>query len=130
VGIIGSENNPVNLLYFWVLFIGIIGATIARLRPRGMAWAMFATALALACVPVIAMISGKPQFNSLQEAPGVLGVLTLNAFFALLFVVSALLFRHSVQKPNPSAGQCQQGNTKPSASASDSVSRGQYRDEC
>ena len=51
VGIIGSEDNPVNLLYFWVLFIGIIGATIARLRPRGMALAMFVTAFALAWSP-------------------------------------------------------------------------------
>jgi hypothetical protein len=97
VGIIGSENNPVNSLYFWVLFIGIIGATISRLRPRGMALDMFATAFALALVPVIALMIGKPQFRSMQEAPGVLGVLTLNAFFVMLFVVSGLLFRHSAQ---------------------------------
>lgn len=98
VGIIGSEDNPVNLLYFWVLFIAIIGAAIARLRPQGMALAMFATAFALALVPFIAMIIGRPRFHSLREAPGVLGVLTLNAFFVMLFVVSGLLFRHSAPK--------------------------------
>ena len=95
VGIIGSEDNPVNLLYFWVLFIGIIGATIARLRPRGMAYALFATACAQTLVPVIALIIGGAPARSMQEPPGVLGVLLLNAFFVMLFAVSALLFRHA-----------------------------------
>ena len=39
-------------------------------------------------VPVIALIFWKTNF-----APGVLPVFGLNAFFAMLFVVSALLFR-------------------------------------
>lgn len=95
VGIIGSEDNPVNLLYFWVLFIGIIGVTAARLRPRGMARALFATAFAQGLVPVIALLIGKPRVDTAQEVYGVLGVLTLNAFFVMLFVVSGLLFRHS-----------------------------------
>lgn len=97
VGIIGSENNPANLMYSGVLFIGIIGATIARLRPRGMAWALFAAAFAQALVPVIALLIGKSQAQALHEPPGILGVFALNAFFAMLFVVSALLFRRSAQ---------------------------------
>jgi len=98
VGIIGSENNPVNLLYVAVLLVAVIGAAIARLRPRGMALAMFATAFALALVPVIALIIGKTQTRML-EPPGVLGVFALNGFFATLFVVSGLLFRHSCAAP-------------------------------
>lgn len=35
-----------NTTYFEVLAVGIIGALIARFRPRGMARALFATALA------------------------------------------------------------------------------------
>ena len=93
VGIIGSEDNPVNRMYFAVPAVMIIGAGIARLRPRGMARALFATACAQALVPVIALLSGKSP--SMQEPPGVLGVLALNAFFVLLFVGSALLFRHA-----------------------------------
>ncbi len=46
VGVIGSENNDANLMYFGVLAVGIIGAVIARFQPRGMALALFATALA------------------------------------------------------------------------------------
>src|SRR5687767_12921839 len=46
VGLIGSEDNPANLMYAGVLAVGAIGAAIARLEPLRMAWALFATALA------------------------------------------------------------------------------------
>jgi len=95
VGIIGSEDNPVNLMCFGVLFVGIFGAGIARLRPLGMARALFTTAFAQALVPMIALIIVKSQARSMHEPPGVLGVLALNSFFVMLFVVSALLFRHA-----------------------------------
>jgi hypothetical protein len=97
VGIIGSEDNPVNALYFLVVFIGIIGVGIARFRPRGMAWALFATAFAQLLVPVVALVIGKSLARALQDPPGFAGVLALNAFFAMLFVVSGLLFRRSAQ---------------------------------
>lgn len=97
VGIIGSEDNPANLLYGGVLAIGFIGAIVALLEPRGMARALFATALAQALVPVIAFIIWKPSF---AEAPGILGVFVLNAFFAMLFVGSALLFRRAAREHN------------------------------
>ncbi|WP_199299932.1 hypothetical protein [Trichocoleus sp. FACHB-262] len=95
VGIIGSEDNPVNLMYFGVVAIGILGATIARLRPRGMARTLFATALAQALVPAIALMVKKPQVTSVEASMGVLGVLGLNAFFVMMFIGSALLFRRS-----------------------------------
>lgn len=95
VGIIGSEENPVNLMYFGVLAVGILGAAIARLRPQGMARTLFATALAQALVPAIALIVEKPQVNSVEASLGVLGVLGLNAFFVVMFMGSGLLFRRS-----------------------------------
>ena len=55
VGIIGSENNDANLMYFGVLAVGIIGAIIARLQPLGMARALFVTALAQALVLALAL---------------------------------------------------------------------------
>ena len=51
VGLIGSEDNPANLMYGGVLVVGVIGAVIARLEPLGMARALFATALAQFLVP-------------------------------------------------------------------------------
>ena len=91
VGIIGNEGNPANLMYFGVLAIGIIGAIVARFRPQGMTRALFATALAQALVPVIALITQVASWG----AAGVFGVFVLNACFVMLFVVSALLFRRA-----------------------------------
>src|SRR5688500_20220430 len=56
VGIIGKDGDPANLMYFGVLAVGIVGALIARFRPRGMARALFATALAQTSVAAIALI--------------------------------------------------------------------------
>ena len=96
VGVIGSEDNPANLMYFGVLAIGFLGAIIAELRPQGMSRVLFAMALAQALVPVIALVIWKPQVTS-----GVVGVLTLNGFFVVLFVGSALLFRNAAREPTP-----------------------------
>ena len=97
VDIIGSENNDANMMYFWVLAVGFIGALIARFQPRGMVRALFATALAQMLVPVIALINWQPAS---WGAAGVFGVFVLNAFFVMLFVVSALLFRRVTSKHN------------------------------
>ena len=97
VGIIGNEDNPTNLMYFGVLAVGIIGAMIARFQPKGMALALFATAFAQMLVALIALIAWRP---SLDDAPGILGVFMLNAFFVMLFVVSAFLFRRATQEDN------------------------------
>jgi heme/copper-type cytochrome/quinol oxidase subunit 4 len=96
VGVIGSEDNPANLMYYGVLAIGFLGAIIAELRPRGMARVLFAMALAQALVPVVALLIWKPQLTS-----GVAAVLTLNAFFVVLFVGSALLFRNAARDLTP-----------------------------
>jgi hypothetical protein len=90
VGIIGDEDLA-NLMYAGVLALGFIGAFIARFEPRGMARSLFATALAQALVPLIAL-SWVPADDF---SPGVLPVLGLNAVFALLWIASALLFRHA-----------------------------------
>jgi hypothetical protein len=87
VGIIGSENNPANLMYIGVLAVGIIGALIARFRPSGMAGALLATALAQALVTVIALIA--ENYRDAFE------ILLLNGFFVALWVGSALLFRRA-----------------------------------
>jgi hypothetical protein len=94
VGIIGSEDNPANLMYFGVLAVGFVGAFLARFQPRGMTRALLATALAQLLVPIIAVIIWRPDFN-----PGVAQVFVLNAFFAALWGVSALLFRHAAGPP-------------------------------
>jgi len=92
VGIIGSEDNPANLMYGGVLAVGIIGAIIARFQPHRMARALFATALAQALVAVIALIAGLGFPWS-----GPLEIVVLNGFFVALFVGSALLFQKAAR---------------------------------
>jgi hypothetical protein len=103
VGIIG--DGPVNLLYLGVLAVGFFGALIARFQPRGMALALFATAVTQMLVPVIALVIWKaggqdllidPHSPNPPFHPGILPVFGLNAAFAVLWVVSALLFRRAV----------------------------------
>lgn len=96
VGIIGSEDTEANLMYGGVLAVGIIGTIIARLRPRGMARALFATALAQALVAGIAL---SFELGSPGSPP--VEILTLNGFFVALFVGSALLFRHAGREQTP-----------------------------
>ena len=93
VGFIGSENNPVNLMYAGVIGIAVVGSLIARLRPHGMVRALVATAIAQAMVPVIALLV-QPH-AVFGEPPGVIGVFALNLFFVVLFAGSALLFRRA-----------------------------------
>jgi hypothetical protein len=103
VGIIGADGDPANRMYFGVIAVGIIGAIIARLRPHGMARALFATALAQALVAVIAVIAGLGYpFSGPAE------ILILNGFFVVLFVGSALLFRNAGRERTP-AGSGQEG---------------------
>lgn len=95
VGVIGSEDNPANLMYIGVLAVLMIGTFIARLQPQGMARVLFATAIAQAIVPFIALVIWKPQVDSAEALMGVLRVLGVNALFVMLFVGSALLFRRA-----------------------------------
>jgi hypothetical protein len=97
VGIIGTEDNPANLMFGGVLAVGIVGAVIARLQPQGMARALVATALAQALVAVIALIAGLGS-----TGPGWPGdILVLTGFFAALWVGSALLFRKAARERVP-----------------------------
>lgn len=98
-GIIGSENNPANLMYAGVVAIEVTGIAVARLRPRGMAYALFATALAQALVAAIALAGGLGA----AEPPGRLGILVLNGFFVALFAASAWLFRRAARASRISA---------------------------
>ena len=89
VGIIG-DDNPANLLYGGVLAIGLLGAIVSGLEPRGMATTLFTMAIAQMLVPVIALIFFPADF-----APSTLGVFVINMFFALFWLASGLLFRRS-----------------------------------
>ncbi|TNC70388.1 hypothetical protein FHG71_13010 [Rubellimicrobium roseum] len=88
VGLIGSEGNPANLLYGGVLAVGLLGALAARLRPRGMARAMVATALAQVLVPLVALGGGLGVTGPVSVGDVLMGT----GLFAGLWLLSAWLF--------------------------------------
>jgi hypothetical protein len=93
VGIVGSEDNPANILFFGALLVGLVGAIGVRAKAKGMAAAMLATAAALGAAFVISVSSptDEPAVSHVTEALG-------TGLFALLFVASAALFRKAARK--------------------------------
>ncbi len=89
VGMLGSEDNPANLLFGGVLAVGIIGALIARFRPQRMVRAMQATALAQAAMAVYALVAGYSE------------VVLHVAFFIIPWLLSAQLFRKAAREQRP-----------------------------
>lgn len=81
VGIIGSENNPANVMFVMVLGVGFLGAMVGRFEARGMARAMNATAVAQVLAFVIALVAGW----------GFIGPITL--FFLAFWLGSAQQFK-------------------------------------
>lgn len=83
VGMIGEAGNDRNMLYGAVLAVGLLGAFLARFRARGMARALFATALAQGLVCVLIQVKD-------WQSP-----LLLNWMFAFVWLGSAALFQHA-----------------------------------
>lgn len=94
VGIIGSENNRINLVYFGVIAVGITGAWLSHLRARGMAVTLFAMAAAQAVIAIVTLLAGMAEA---RESPFI-EIISVNGFFILLFSISAFLFRSAARK--------------------------------
>lgn len=94
VGVLGADGDPADLMYLGVLAVGIVGAIIARFQPRGMARTMRATAVAQMLVAMVALILGQQHLPYMS----VFEILSLNGFFAALFLGSARLFRKAARE--------------------------------
>lgn len=111
-----ADLHPAAALYFVVPLVGIAGATVARLRPLGMARALFVMTgvqvLALATV-TLAIASRKTDLTSwtLPELRGCGG----NAMNALLLLLAGVLFRKAAQAPPPPTPPPAQDTGKPRA---------------
>ena len=101
VGIIGSEDNPANLLYFAVIATAFLGSIVSLLKPKGMAYTMFTSAVVMMLAPTISLIIWRPEIG-FAEVPGIIGVFVLNVFFAMLFTGSGLLFKKVNENENSS----------------------------
>jgi len=84
VGIIGSEENPLNLMYGGVLVVGLLGALLARFRPAGMVRTMAAMAAAQVVVAAVAQAAGHFTW-------------VLTAVFVAAWLASAWLYRKAAR---------------------------------
>lgn len=84
VGIIGNEDNLLNLIYFAALLAAAVGAVAVRFRARGLSYVTSALAVAQLIIAVIAQFDG--YFIWIHAAA-----------FAVLWSASAMLFKKAVQ---------------------------------
>jgi len=88
VGLIGSENNDVNMMYPLLIVLLFLGSFIVKFQPRGMSFILRMAAVAQVIIPIVAVSiglgSGQPGW------PWFITIIT--AFFTTLWAGSATLF--------------------------------------
>ncbi|MBW8748286.1 MAG: hypothetical protein JF584_12120 [Acidobacteria bacterium] len=84
---VADSENPANLAYFSVLVVGIVGASLARLQPRGLARTLFVMAVTLALIAAL-LPSGAPPYMARNMVIG-------HVILVVLFTASGLLFRRA-----------------------------------
>ncbi|QDW67965.1 hypothetical protein FPZ22_12420 [Luteimonas granuli] len=104
VGMFGSEDNRLNLMFGGVLLVAALGALLARFRARGMAWAMVAAAAAQLAAAAVGLAVGLAADAYAPPGPMLVRETVLTACFALPWLASALLFRRAAQQ-DPQAGR-------------------------
>lgn len=90
VGMIGSEENPYNLLFLGVPVLALIGSVVARFRALGMALAMVAAAASQGVLSAIGLTT---------DVRGAI----FSMGFAGLWLLAAALFRNAAQEQAPVA---------------------------
>jgi hypothetical protein len=104
VGLIGSGPNPGNLMYMAVPAVAIVGTFLSNFNPGGMERTMYFTTFILVLVTLIAFLANMDEYPSSSAKD----ILAVSGFFAMLFIVSGLIFRlaahHGRQKSEKSNG--------------------------
>jgi hypothetical protein len=90
VGLVGSEDEPINLLFGAVILVAIIGALRARGRRDRLAQAMVAAAITHVGVSIVAMLAVTDRAGA-----GIGAEIAGLSMFAGLWLASAALFRMS-----------------------------------
>jgi hypothetical protein len=90
LGIVG-DGGPADLLYVGVAGVGLVGAAVARFRPRGTALAVAAAAGATLLAGIVVLAGG------LADGASTLDVVGLTGMFACLYGVTAWLFHRAAE---------------------------------
>jgi len=84
---VADSGHPERFVYYSVLVVGIVGALLARLEARGLAYTLFAMAGTNVLIAVI-LPSGAPPDLARNMAIG-------HGVFVVMLIASGLLFRHA-----------------------------------
>lgn len=95
VGMFGSEDDALNMMFGGVLLVAAIGSLLAGFRARGMAWAMGATAVAQLLAAATGLVAGLTLGTDEVRGPGLAREALLTASFAGPWLASAQLFRRA-----------------------------------
>jgi hypothetical protein len=93
VGIIGSEDNPLNLMFLGVVAVTALGAFVVRGRPQGLAVTMLVAAAVQGTIALATLALGWGA----HEPPGLFGVVFLIGAFAVLWLLAGALFRRAAE---------------------------------
>ncbi|MBK6727658.1 MAG: hypothetical protein IPG63_10420 [Xanthomonadales bacterium] len=92
VGIIGNEDHPLNLMFFAVLGLSLLGALAVRFQARRMVHVMQATALAQAATAVVALLVDGTH------------IFVITAVLVALWLLSAAFFRKAARADEHAGG--------------------------
>ena len=94
VGIIGNEENEANLLFFGVLGVAAAGVLIARFRAKGMAVALYATAIAQVLVAAFAITMRLGASGPTWPR----GLLIITVIYSTFWLVAGSLFSKAAKR--------------------------------
>lgn len=89
VGLIGSENEAINQLYFILIATVFLAGYIVKFQPKGMFKVMMLIATLQSSIVIIALSLGYQHVYGSSIAE----ILAVNGFFILLWATSGLLFK-------------------------------------
>jgi hypothetical protein len=93
VGIIGSEDNPANLLYIGVILAAFVGGVASRFHAGGLSLAMVSAAGLQMVIGILAVLRNWGAGSENWPRP----VIVLSGIFCLIWLASAALFRRAAR---------------------------------
>ena len=97
VGLIGSGPNAGNLMYAGVLVILVFSVARSNFIPERMEKAMYVTALSIGLLVLIAWVMDADNY----QGSSVTELLSVNGFFAALYIIAGFLFRYAAKNHRP-----------------------------
>lgn len=97
VGLIGSGPHAGNLMFMGVFAVCAVGIIRSHFKAMGMSRAMYASALSVIVVGVIALLAGMDKYH----ASSVGEILAVTGFFTVLYAVAGYAFQFAAHDQTP-----------------------------